>query len=91
MHCADITFAFYNTDVSASMTGGTAEARELSAKMSDAFINFARKGDPNHGGLPQWPAFATDKAATMCFDKACEARNDYDRELLEAVEGGTVA
>ena len=29
-----------------------AGSRELAAKVSDAWINFARKGDPNHPGLP---------------------------------------
>ena len=31
-HCAEIPFVFYNTDVSAFATGGTAEARDLAAK-----------------------------------------------------------
>ncbi len=84
-HCADIAFAFYNTDVSASMTGGTAEARELGAKVADAFINFARKGDPNHSGLPVWPIFNPEKAQTMCFDATCESKNDHDGVLRRAV------
>jgi para-nitrobenzyl esterase len=58
------------------MTGGTAEARELGAKMSDCWINFARKGDPNHGGIPHWAVFAPDKVQTMVFDKKCELKND---------------
>ncbi len=84
-HCADIAFAFYNTDVSASMTGGTAEARELGAKVADAFINFARKGDPNHSELPVWPVFDAEKVPTMCFDNTCEAKNDHDGVLRRAV------
>lgn len=79
-HCAEIAFAFYNTDVSATMTGGGPEPRALAAKVSDAWINFARTGNPNHAGLPKWPAYAAGQGATMIFDKKCEVRNDPDRE-----------
>lgn len=84
-HCAEIPFVFYNTDVSAFATGGTVEARELAAKVSDAWINFARKGDPNHSGLPKWPAFNAEAGPVMIFDKTCEIKNDPDRELRKVV------
>lgn len=79
-HCAEIAFAFYNTDVSATMTGGGPEPRALAGKVSDAWINFARTGNPNHAGLPKWPAYAAGQGATMIFDKKCEVRNDPDHE-----------
>jgi para-nitrobenzyl esterase len=84
-HCSEIPFVFHNTDVSAFATGGTAEARELGAKVSDAWINFARHGDPNHGGLPKWPAFSAETGPVMIFDKTCEVKNDPDRELRKVV------
>jgi para-nitrobenzyl esterase len=85
-HCSDIAFAFYNTDVAASMTGGGPEARELSAKVSDAFINFARKGNPNHGGLPNWPAFTAANGETMIFNTRCEVKNDPDRDERKTLQ-----
>ena len=78
-HCAELPFVFDNTDRCAAMTGGTAEARALAAKISDAWIAFARKGDPNHPGLPKWPAFTADKGPVMIFDNKCEVENDPDR------------
>jgi para-nitrobenzyl esterase len=84
-HCSEIPFVFYNTDVSAFATGGTAEARELGGKVSDAWINFARHGDPNHAGLPKWPAFTAESGPVMVFDRTCEVKNDPDRELRKAV------
>jgi para-nitrobenzyl esterase len=84
-HCSEIPFVFYNTDVSAMATGGGAEARALAAKVSDAWINFARKGDPNHGGLPQWPVYNAQQGPVMVFDKTCEVKNDPDRELRKVV------
>jgi para-nitrobenzyl esterase len=32
--------------------------RQLAALMSDYWTNFAKRGDPNGAGLPQWPAFS---------------------------------
>jgi para-nitrobenzyl esterase len=84
-HCSEIPFVFYNTDVSAFATGGGAEVRALAAKVSDAWINFARKGDPNHGGLPLWPAYNAQQGPVMIFDKTCEVKNDPDRELRKVV------
>ena len=78
-HCAELPFVFDNTDRCAAMTGGGSEARALGAKMSDAWISFARHGDPNHANLPQWPAFnSAHAAATMIFNKKCEVRDDPD-------------
>nr|MCR5313004.1 carboxylesterase family protein [Bacteroidaceae bacterium] len=57
-----------NVEKSASMTGATEEGIALGEKMSNALLNFARSGNPNAKGLPQWPAFTPDKPATMYFD-----------------------
>ncbi len=84
-HCAELPFVFYNTDRCAAMTGGTPEARELGGKMADAWLNFARKGDPNHSGLPKWPAFAADKVPTMIFDNKCEVKNDPAGEARRSI------
>src|SRR5260370_16694639 len=64
-HCSDIAFAFDNTDIAATMTGGGAEARELAAKVSDAFINFPPKRNPNHTALPHCPPFTSANAQPM--------------------------
>ena len=61
------------------------EALLNAGKVSDAWINFARKGDPNHSGLPKWPTYSADPGPVMVFDKTCEVKNDPDRELRKAV------
>ncbi len=85
-HFSEVPYVFDNTDLTAFATGGTAEARDLAARISNAWISFARTGDPNHGGLPHWPAFAVRQVPTMCFDKKCEVKNDHDGDLRRAVE-----
>jgi para-nitrobenzyl esterase len=84
-HCSELPFVFYNTERCASMTGGGPEALELSGRIADAWLNFARKGDPNHAGLPAWPKYAADKAPTMIFDTKCVAANDPDGDCRKVI------
>jgi para-nitrobenzyl esterase len=40
----------------------TAADRNLAAEVSAYWVNFARSGDPNGAGVPQWPAFENAKS-----------------------------
>jgi len=71
-HCSEIAFAFDNTDRCENMTGGGPDARALGAKVSDAWIQFARTGNPSHPGIPSWKPFAADTVPTMIFDNKTE-------------------
>jgi para-nitrobenzyl esterase len=79
-HTMDIAFWFYNTDVQISHTGGGARPRRLSSKMSSALVQFMKTGDPNGGGLPDWPSYTMENGETMILDDECEVQNDPDRE-----------
>jgi para-nitrobenzyl esterase len=68
-----------NAERCAAMTGGGAEAVELAGRVSDAWIAFARTGNPNHPGLPAWPAFDPATGPVMLFDRTCEVKGDPDR------------
>jgi para-nitrobenzyl esterase len=87
-HMSDVPFVFYNTDRCAHATGGTVQARQLAAKMSDAWVRFARTGHPGHAGLPKWPASTADRDETMFFNDRCEVKVDHDRELLAVLGEG---
>jgi len=84
-HCMEIPFAFNNAVVHASMTGGGAEAQALAEKMSSAWLNFARTGNPNAEGLPEWEPYTAEKGATMIFNNDCQVKYNHDKELLEVV------
>ena len=79
-HCAELPFVFYNTDRCATMTGGGPEARELAGRIADAWVAFARTGNPNHKGLPKWPEFTAAQCPTMIFDNTCSVENAPDAE-----------
>jgi para-nitrobenzyl esterase len=83
-HCAELPFVFDNTDRAAAMTGGGDEARALAAKMADAWVAFARTGNPNHAGLPSWPRYDASRGALMVFDTECVVKDDYDRVARQA-------
>ena len=61
-------------------------SKTLAKKMSRAWINFARTGNPNAEGLPQWPEYKPEEGATMVFDSTCEVKYNHDKPLLEFME-----
>jgi para-nitrobenzyl esterase len=48
----EIPFAFDNVEISAKLTGESQEAMALADQVSDAWIAFARTGNPNTPKLP---------------------------------------
>ncbi len=82
-HALDIGFVFDNVAKSASMSG-TGEAQQaLADRMSEAWIAFARSGDPNHDGLPEWAPYDAERRATMVFDDEPALVDDPRRRELE--------
>src|SRR6185436_2697270 len=79
-HTIEIPFAFDNIKSAVGLTGGGAEAVALADKVSDAWLAFARTGNPNTPKLPQWPAFNAADRPTMVFDNASRVERDPIRE-----------
>ena len=78
-HCIDICFWYANTDLMLTHTGGGKRPRLLSEKMSDALLQFMRTGDPNTEGLPDWPAYSSERGETMVLNDVSQVENDPDR------------
>ena len=57
------------------VSGETLEA-PLAARMIEAWVAFARTGDPNTPNLPVWPSFDVATCATMAYDDESAVVND---------------
>jgi para-nitrobenzyl esterase len=87
-HMLDIPLVFATLDAPGSITGVAPDARAVSDAMQDAFIAFARTGDPNHTGLPRWEPYGLPRRQTMIIDAPFRLADDprgAERELFARV------
>lgn len=88
-HTNEIPFVFHHIEDCQSMTGPISpKMRELEAQSAGAWAAFARTGNPNHEGLPDWPAYTAENKSVMIFDTPCRVEKDPGAELrAQLVEG----
>lgn len=84
-HGMELPFMFNNIEQARTLTGGEKDAYLLADKISSAWINFIKTGNPNSKDLPEWNSYSPENGATMIFDNKCKVVNDHDRELIEFV------
>ncbi len=66
-HGSDVPYAFQTLGGPAGEPGQ--EDLNLSDMISSYWINFARSGDPNGAGMPEWPSFSEENSEVMVFDE----------------------
>lgn len=80
-HCSELPYIFHNTSrIPVCQQDGV---EKLEDEMAGAWAAFAYTGNPNHDGMPYWPAFTNDTRTTMVFCDESGAREDYDTQLIE--------
>jgi para-nitrobenzyl esterase len=87
-HCQDLAFWFDNVELCLQSTGGGEEARRLASQMSRALVAFARTGNPNHDGIPEWQPFTDANRTMLIFDSTTETRVDPDRQARDVLVQG---
>ncbi len=104
-HAAEIPYKFYNVrpggaggPVGASGRGGGGgglggvsgpESEKAAHNMAEMWSTFARTGKPAAKGQPEWPAYTTEKRATMEIDTQCRVIDDphpLEREVWERLD-----
>jgi len=87
-HGLDVPFVFDTTDLVPETVGSGSGAARLASQMSRTWIEFARRGNPNHAGLPRWPVYNLSRRSTMVFDETTRVMDDprgNQRRLFEQV------
>ena len=81
-HVVDLPLIFDNASSALSMVGHSfGRADTMAAKMSEAWIAFARSADPSTKTLPRWPRYDMATRSTMRFDDESRIVDDPHREL----------
>lgn len=87
-HTLDICLVFGTLDAKGAIVGTDARSRAMSETMMNAFVAFARTGDPNGGALPKWEPYTLLRRQTMVFDETSRMQDDPrggERELFNKV------
>jgi para-nitrobenzyl esterase len=81
-HALEIPFVFntLNTPNTENFTGSSPERQLLANQMHQAWINFARKSNPNTENLPEWPMYNLNERSTMIFNLESTVENDPNRQ-----------
>ena len=87
-HAAEIPYVFGNLSSPGPMNSRpiTDEDKALHKLISSYRINFAKTGDPNGEGLPEWPAFDEKENLVMYIDGETGARIHPDLDKIMAFD-----
>jgi len=88
-HALELPFVFGTLGLKGlqGWAGKGPDAERLSQRMMDAWLAFARTGDPASGDLPDWPAYDEERRATLVFDRQVELRHAPCDEERRAWDG----
>jgi carboxylesterase type B len=91
-HALDVPFMWDRIDDVAEQffeLAGREPSPDLASAMHGAWVSFVQTGAPRHPGLPEWPAYDTQRRATMRLDAHSRVVEDPlggERRLWDAVQ-----
>jgi para-nitrobenzyl esterase len=83
-HGQEVAYVFGHLDASNPQT--TETDPEISDAMVTYWTNFAKYGDPNGEGVPEWPAFSNAHPDVMYFSKKPHTGPVPDSESLKVLD-----
>ncbi|MBO9556974.1 MAG: carboxylesterase/lipase family protein [Caulobacter sp.] len=87
-HTLDMQLVFGNFDAPGVITGSGPDAVAMHETLADAFVAFARTGDPNCAAIPKWEPYTLPRRQTLVFDNTTRMEDDprgAERELFNKV------
>lgn len=89
-HGIEIPFVFGTVGRTGNdrMSGTGPDADRLATQMMDAWVAFARTGDPAHDRIGPWPAYDTTARHTMIFGRTCGVQSapfEEERAIWESM------
>ena len=85
-HAIDIPFVLDTTDAEPGVVSQSDERRHMADQMSEAWIAFARTGNPQHPGIPKWPRYDSGSRPTMLFNINSRVDGNPDGADLQALQ-----
>ncbi len=82
-HAAEIQYVFGNLNPRRPWEDAD---RELSAAMTDYWVNFAATGDPNRKGARHWPKYDARKDQSMVFGDHITVQPGVNRKALDLLD-----
>jgi para-nitrobenzyl esterase len=86
-HALEIPLVFDNVETARNFVGNGDDPQRLAEQMSEAWLTFARSGDPGTAALPDWPAYDAGRRATMVFNLESRVVDDPYPALRKAAQG----
>ena len=80
-HTSEVPYVFDNTSGDASQFEEI--DRTVSGAMAAAWVRFAKTGNPNGGGLPQWPAYRSPDYRLLDFGDAVTVQSNAHSPAIE--------
>jgi para-nitrobenzyl esterase len=89
-HAIELPFVFGTFDAPGMdlLSGAGPAAEKLTERTMDAWLAFARAGDPGHGGLPAWDPYEPARRATLCLGpepSLTDAPMERERRAWDAI------
>lgn len=87
-HASEIPYVFGNLHARWGMDTITAADRNVAELMNAYWANFAKTGDPNGEGLPEWPRYTPEREGLIEFERDGTAKGKADpkQARLDAIE-----
>ncbi|MFX1305086.1 MAG: carboxylesterase/lipase family protein [Promethearchaeota archaeon] len=88
-HALELPFIFntFEEPGMKALVANVPDTGNLCENMMESWLSFARNGNPNHDGIPQWPTYDKKSRATLLFGKEIKISNKLFEKERRAWDG----